>query len=147
MSPSAVLVHQRIVSRLLVRLAAACPVDLEVLPAPLDWRVGPHDVVEPDLVVIERPPAGTRWLNDPPQLCVEVLSPTDRRHDTVRKRLLYERYGVPGYWIIDPAPEGGPTLLALELVDGQYQTVHDSSDTFEATQPFPVAVEPARLLD
>ena len=41
----------------------------------------------------------------PPLLALEVLSPSTRRHDLVRKRRLYEREGVREYWVVDPEDE------------------------------------------
>jgi len=74
-----------------------------VFVAPLDVVLSPTDVVEPDVVFVA--PAGadriTRAnLQGPPTLAVEVLS--DPRHDRVRKRDLYARFGVSEYWIVDP---------------------------------------------
>jgi len=37
-----------------------------------------------------------------PQLVVEVLSPSNSEDDTIRKRDIYEKYGVPEYWIASP---------------------------------------------
>ncbi|MHB1702308.1 MAG: Uma2 family endonuclease, partial [Acidobacteriaceae bacterium] len=37
-----------------------------------------------------------------PTLVVEILSPSTASHDFVRKMNLYQRIGVPEYWIIDP---------------------------------------------
>ncbi len=34
-------------------------------------------------------------------LAVEVLSPSTARADRHRKRLIYQRHGVPEYWIVD----------------------------------------------
>jgi len=35
-------------------------------------------------------------------LIIEVLSPGNSRHDLVRKKELYEEFGVKEYWAIDP---------------------------------------------
>ena len=41
---------------------------------------------------------------------MEVLSPSNPRHDLERKRELYARHGVPEYLILEPGEE---TVLAL----------------------------------
>ena len=46
----------------------------------------------------------------PPDLVVEILSPSNSAHDHAVKRELYARHGVPEYWILDPVPE---TVLKL----------------------------------
>ena len=38
-------------------------------------------------------------------MAVEVVSESNRRHDEVTKRKLYERAGVREYWIVDPEIE------------------------------------------
>jgi Uma2 family endonuclease len=80
-----------------------------------------------------------------PLLVVEVLSPSNPEQDRAVKRALYERLGVPAYWIVDPMV---PSLLALRLVDGRYvvegQVAGES--VFATDWPFPVTVVPADLL-
>jgi Uma2 family endonuclease len=110
-SPAPVIRHQRILRNLTVCLAihlAAHPQG-EVLFAPVDVLFSEHDMVEPDLVYIsdER---GRRQLNEkrlvgPPDLAVEVLSPSTRKIDETRKLRLYERFGVSEYWLVDPEQE------------------------------------------
>ena len=36
-----------------------------------------------------------------PLLIVEILSPTTAKHDRFTKRRLYQRSGVPAYWVVD----------------------------------------------
>ena len=42
------------------------------------------------------------FLQGPPDLAIEVISPWSRRLDRVYKRADYERAGVREYWVIDP---------------------------------------------
>ena len=102
--------HQRIVGWLYMKLALFLEGrdDLEVILSPCAVALGGPSFVEPDLFVI--PHDGTVDVEEqrivgPPTLAVEVLSPSTRRHDLVRKRRLYERSGVPEYWVVDPEDE------------------------------------------
>ena len=37
-----------------------------------------------------------------PDLVIEILSSGDKNRDTVKKKAIYEKYGVKEYWIVDP---------------------------------------------
>jgi Uma2 family endonuclease len=74
----------------------------QAFPAPLDVVLSDHDVVEPDVVFVADSDAeavGVKNVTGVPSLVIEVLS--DARRDRVLKRDLYERFGVPEYWIVD----------------------------------------------
>jgi Uma2 family endonuclease len=75
--------------------------------APFDVIFSKTDVVEPDLLFVRAERSGIvqDWVRGVPDLAIEVLSPSSHRHDEVRKRALYERYGVPEYWIVHPDAE------------------------------------------
>lgn len=55
-----------------------------------------------------------------PDWVCEVVSKTNSRRDTVTKRLLYARFGVPHYWIIDPRKK---SLAVLQLDGNEYSDV------------------------
>ncbi len=68
----------------------------------------PDTIRGPDVYFIreERLHGGTLpdgWLEVPPDLCVEVLSPNDRWPDVIEKISEYFRLGVPEVWVLDPA--------------------------------------------
>src|SRR6185295_11284000 len=97
-----------------------------VLPAPTDVILSPHDVVQPDLllVAVSRLDIVRNRIEGPPDLAIEVLSPSSRRIDEVLKRRAYERGGVAELWIVDPDVErvrvyrrqgDGPFARAVEL--------------------------------
>src|SRR6266542_3708826 len=97
--------HQRVVARLVQRLLTHCDAHGgEVLPAPTDVYFSESNVVEPDVLYVapqnlER--VENRFIRSAPDLVVEVSSPSTRRLDLIRKRDLYERFGVPEYWYVD----------------------------------------------
>ncbi|MDB5384778.1 MAG: hypothetical protein JWM11_424 [Planctomycetaceae bacterium] len=51
---------------------------------------------------LTRTPSGQPWLEGPPTLAVEIISPSDKHEDLVDKVELYLEYGVPMVWIVDP---------------------------------------------
>jgi Uma2 family endonuclease len=76
-----------------------------VFVAPIDVHLGPGTIVQPDLVVLHRrheAMIGPTKITGVPDLLIEVLSPSNRRHDTERKRERYERAGVREFWLVDP---------------------------------------------
>ena len=55
----------------------------------------------PDLMMVaNRPPDG--WVREAPLLVVEVLSPSTRSEDTIRKSMDYAAGGAAQYWVVDP---------------------------------------------
>jgi len=98
----------------------------EVYPAPFGVRLfekdgdGPEDVdtmVEPDISVIcDKNKIDKRGCKGAPDLIVEILSPSTRRHDRLVKLGLYQRAGVREYWIVNPDEQ---TVQVLLLEDGK----------------------------
>jgi len=75
----------------------------EVFDAPLDVILTPHDVFEPDLLVVADPShISARAIEKPPLLVVEILSPSTRRVDRGLKFRRYAALGVPHCFIVDP---------------------------------------------
>ena len=97
-----------------------------VLLAPIDVRLpkaGEHDdtadtVVQPDvLVVCDAAKIDSRGVGGAPDWIVEVLSPATAGHDQIVKRQLYERAGVPEYWLVHPVDR---VLTIYRLENGRY---------------------------
>jgi Uma2 family endonuclease len=105
-TPAPTWTHQRAVRELLLLLAPYLREHSlgDVIAAPADVVFGPRNMVEPDLFVVPLV-EGTipRGWEDVGRLllAVEVLSPSTRRTDRREKRDLYQRKGVPEYWVID----------------------------------------------
>ena len=78
---------------------------------------------------------------------MEVQSPSTRLFDLNQKKSVYEKFGVPSYWIVVPDP-ARPQLIAFELRGSRYVEVAHvtAGEVFAACEPFPVEVAPARLV-
>jgi Uma2 family endonuclease len=78
----------------------------KVYYAPVDVRLSTFDVVQPDLVFIARERLAIwgdgQYIEGAPDIVVEIVSPSSRRSDLVRKAALYARSGVAEYWTVDP---------------------------------------------
>jgi Uma2 family endonuclease len=138
--------HQKIVAMLVFMLQPSCPADLHVLPAPFAVRPSQTLEVQPDLLVCRDSDLTEKLLPVAPLLAVEILSPSTALIDLNTKKAVYERLGVPTYWVIDPEE---PTLTVFEFgADGLYEqtAVVKADEVFEATAPFPVRFSPAELL-
>ena len=80
----------------------------EAFAAPVDVRLSPHDVVQPDIAVVlaDRLDILTeQFIDGAPDLVVEILSASTIDRDLVVKYQLYETHGVREYWVIDPDAE------------------------------------------
>ena len=114
-------VHQLVIKRLLLAFvpleeAGRCFAYF----SPLDVRVGGCDPVQPDLVVMRRDQRcliGEKYVEGAPALVIEVLSPSNPRHDRVTKMGAYARAGIEGYWLADPE---ACSLEMFRLRDDQY---------------------------
>ena len=76
-----------------------------VLPGPVTVRLHEEAVVEPDVIFVSALRLDMvnpeRGLIGPPDLVVEVLSPTNRDYDRTLKRKLYMASSVPELWLLD----------------------------------------------
>jgi Uma2 family endonuclease len=77
----------------------------EIFDAPTDVILANTTITVPDLLFVAAPRATIitkRAIEGPPDLIVEILSPTTARRDRTRKASLYFRFGVSYYWLVDP---------------------------------------------
>jgi Uma2 family endonuclease len=75
-----------------------------VFNAPVDLILSPHDIVQPDLVLVRtgKNIITERAIEGLPDVVVEILSPSSGLMDKRVKRALYARFGVPEYWLVEP---------------------------------------------
>lgn len=118
-------VHQRVLRRLLGWFDAFVTThDLgEVFDAPLDVRLSPHNIVQPDLIFVSYARFGVvekRPIEGAPDLVVEILSPSTGARDRGVKLAIYARHGVQEYWLVDIDAR---TVTVFWPVDDRYETL------------------------
>ena len=120
-------IHQRIAGRLYNRFANFLEgKPCEVFPAPFGVRLFPKKdlsddtLVEPDIVVVcDSDKIDERGCNGPPDLIIEIVSPSNSRRDRVLKFNLYLEAKVREYWVVYPEDKGMEVHI---LERGHYYT-------------------------
>jgi Uma2 family endonuclease len=121
-SPSPQPRHSFVICRLIVLLGRHVDDnDLGRLYQDVDTIFGEHDVRRPDVLYFAKDRVhliGEKAMEGPPDLCVEVISPSSTDVDRNHKFKQYEKGKVAHYWIVDPAAK---TIEGYKLVARKYR--------------------------
>jgi len=104
MSPAPTPTHQSVVNELQYKFNVSCRNDYIIYSSPIDVILSATEVRQPDLIMIHRSRMdiiGGKGIDGAPDLVIEITSKHSRRRDKVQKRIVYAKYGVPEYWIVD----------------------------------------------
>ena len=118
----------------------------KVYVAPFDVRLkvegkGKDTVVQPDISVIcDKNKLDDKGCKGAPDLAIEILSPSNSRHDLILKKRHYQIAGVKEYWIIDPERHMVQVYLLNE--SGQYVT-----DSYADTEEIQVTILPELIIN
>ena len=139
LSPSPIPSHAFVISALLRILGTHIEEnDLGKIFSDVDTVFGEFDVRRPDILFFAKSRLhliGEKAMEGPPDLCVEVLSPSSTEIDRDDKFKQYQDGGVANFWIIDPALK---TLEAFQLQNKAYKLVTRGQDSDELKlPPFP----------
>ncbi|MCW3089023.1 MAG: Uma2 family endonuclease [Ferruginibacter sp.] len=132
MAPAPVPAHQRAGLLLARRFDEAlekckkCKVFL-----PLDWKIDDHTIVQPDLLII-CDKIDKKFLDFPPALIVEILSPATASKDRGEKMELYQSQKVKYYLIVDPQFK---KVEIYEYINGRYEPVSVNPTTYRFNLP------------
>ena len=125
MSPSPTRIHQAVLMEIAHQITAYLKTQSVGLVYPeidvlLGKGPGGRDLAyRPDIAFItnEHAKRSGHYIEGPPALIVEIVSPSSRNLDTRTKKDDYERNGVAEYWIIDPQAN---EFLFYRLENGKY---------------------------
>lgn len=101
----------------------------QLLFAPVDVFLDDYSAPQPDLVYVgsDRLDLITKdGIMGPPTMVAEISSPSSVRYDRFIKRNLYERFGIPEYWLIDPTDS---YIEIHTLQNGRYELLSAASPT------------------
>jgi Uma2 family endonuclease len=122
------LIHQKVLRYLVIALESwAEPRNAgEIYIAPHDLYISERKFFEPDISFVRRERFASERIERedgaclvaPPDLIVEIVSPSTARRDRVDKLNAYAEFGVAHYWILDPEEK---TVLAYSLENGHYR--------------------------
>jgi len=147
MSPSPSDDHQGLSAEILAQVHAQLRgKQCHVRAAPFDVRFNGADTsdttVQPDLVVVcDRSKITLAGLVGTPDWVVEILSPTTASKDQITKRALYERHGVPEYWLVHPVDR----ILTIYRLDAGAR--YGAADIRELSDKTEVAAVPGLEID
>ena len=100
-------------------------------------NTNPHTVVAPDVAFVrgDRYPGGLPergFASLPPDLAVEIISPSDKRAEIAQKQALYAKAGVPLVWWVDPERK---TVMVYRL--GQAPEVVEATEVLDGGDVLP----------
>jgi len=123
MSPAPNVRHQEVVGEIYFAISLLLrknPLG-KVLIAPTDVRLSNQNILQPDILFIKNEnlyKIKEKGIERAPDLVVEVLSPATSQLDYEEKKLIYERFGVSEYFIVDP---GSKSVDSYFLKEGIYE--------------------------
>ncbi|GLZ11055.1 hypothetical protein Acsp04_12900 [Actinomadura sp. NBRC 104425] len=144
------LLHQVLVSDLVVPIGLAETEDQESLTG-FGARLADDTWLRSDLMVFRKEQARDDlwYIDGGPLLAVEVASDASRAADLGPKKEMYERFGVPSYWVVDLNGDE-PEVEVFELgCDGRYaEAVRVTRGrSRKLTRPFPIELAPDVIFD
>ena len=104
----------------------------EVLPASFAVYItdDQHNYVEPDITVIcDEKKLDEKGCHGAPDWVIEIVSPSSKYMDYVRKLILYEGTGVREYWLVDPERE---SILVYRLERRERPELYSFTDKIKA---------------
>ena len=122
MSPSPAFAHFSIAKTIFLQLNEVVTANNlgEAIYAPVDVYLGDKNAVQPDVFFISN--ANKHFIKKDgvygaPDIIVEILSPSNKNTDLIKKKAVYEQFGVQEYFIVEPADK---SVLSYYLKDGKY---------------------------
>ena len=123
MSPSPIDIHQVVLNKINIAISKVLEKSRagEIRIAPYDVQFSKQNILQPDILFIKNEnlhKIREKGLFGAPDLVIEILSPSTSNLDWEDKKMVYERYGVQEYFIVEP---NSKLVTSFFLKDGEYE--------------------------
>lgn len=88
-----------------------------VVHAPTDIVLDRDNVVQPDILFILKENKGIiqkRGIFGPPDIVIEIVSPSSQYRDIYKKKGLYEKFRIKEFWLVNPYMKSVEVLILNE---------------------------------
>jgi Uma2 family endonuclease len=123
MSPAPKEIHQSVLNRINVAIFNYCEKTKigEVRISPYDVYFSKQNIFQPDIIFIKNENLNRieeKGLVGAPDMVIEILSFSTSKLDYEEKKLMYEKFGVAEYFLVDPNTK---VVDCFFLKDGKYE--------------------------
>ncbi len=123
MSPPPINIHQVVLGEIFVEIVLYLRKKKigEVRIAPFDVHFSKQNILQPDILFIRNKnltKIQETGMFGTPDLIIEILSPSTSRFDFEEKKMIYEKYGVQEYFIVEP---NSKSVTSHFLKNSKYQ--------------------------
>ena len=133
-------IHQGVITQLILQIGNYLQgKKCKLYPAPFAVRLFPQrdnsddTFFEPDLMVVcDHAKLDDKGCNGPPDLVMEIVSPSSAKYDRIYKFRKYQKAGVREYWIVDPETKS----VQVCILEGD----HYAASVYDETEKAPVFV-------
>jgi len=136
MPPSPSSNHQEISIDLASQIHLFCKQNKKgkVYAAPIDVYLDEtSNAVQPDIIIVLNGQLDIinkkEHIHGVPAILIEILSDGNKNHDLIRKKDLYEHFGVKEYHVVDPDTK---LVLIFELINGNYEKTKELIGTLSS---------------
>ncbi len=123
MSPSPIDIHQEVLNEINIEISFFLRKNKigKIRIAPYDVHFSKQNILQPDILFIKNENLDKiqdKGLFGSPDMIIEILSPSTSQFDWEEKKLVYEKYGVQEYFIVEP---NSKSVTSFFLKEGEYE--------------------------
>ncbi len=134
MSPAPIVIHQQVLNEINIEVSIFLRKNSlgKIIISPVDVYFSEKNILQPDILFVTNEnlhKIKSKGLVGSPDLVIEILSPSTAHLDYEEKKIIYERYGVQEYFIVEP---NSNSVTAYFLKDGEYEEQENTKGTINS---------------